>query len=262
MIYLAVGRLEIDWGKNHGFIDHSPLFQHTDLTQVPYYYVAEGSDGVEDEHGDYNFDLVAEHKVGLSKPLGEVIERINLLGNTLEYVKLEFEYLSHLNRFDTEMFSFDQLAEALATVNVNTISADYGHGESFGKFFRRHLYDKLDLGKIVSDEHYVKYSVGEAMENLSAYTVLQLLARNPSAKDLPITWQFADVESGGWAPRTEFVKPLDQSSRFLIVTEGSSDAGIIRHALKLLKPHLLDFFNFVDMNEGYPFSGTGNLFNL
>ncbi len=169
MIHLAVGRLEIDWGKNHGFIDHSPLFQHTDLTQVPYYYVAEGSDGVEDEHGDYNFDLVAEHKVGLSKPLGEVIERINLLGNTLEYVKLEFEYLSHLNRFDTEMFSFDQLAEALATVNVNTISADYGHGESFGKFFRRHLYDKLDLGKIVSDEHYVKYSVGEAMENLSAY---------------------------------------------------------------------------------------------
>jgi len=46
------------------------------------------------------------------------------------------------------------------------------------------------------------------------------------------------------------------------VTEGSSDAGIIRHALKLLKPHLLDFFNFVDMNEGYPFSGTGNLFNF
>lgn len=100
------------------------------------------------------------------------------------------------------------------------------------------------------------------MENLSTYTVLQLLARNPSAKDLPVTWQFADVEDGGWAHRTEFVRPLDQSNRFLIVTEGSSDAGIIRHALKLLKPYLLDFFDFVDMNEGYPFSGTGNLFNF
>ncbi|MFU0507427.1 hypothetical protein [Pseudaminobacter sp. NGMCC 1.201702] len=27
MIHLAVGRLEIDWGKNQGFRDHSALFQ-------------------------------------------------------------------------------------------------------------------------------------------------------------------------------------------------------------------------------------------
>jgi hypothetical protein len=262
MIHLSVGRLEIDWGKNHGFTDHSPLFQATDLAQVPYYYVAEGSEGVRDEHGDYDFDLVTEHKDGLSKPLWQVIERVNLLGHTMEYAKREFEYASHLNHFDMEKFSFDQLAEALATVDVNTIFADYGKGEDFGKFFRRHLYDKLGLAKIVGDEHYVRYYVGEGMENLSAYTVLQLLACNPSAKDLPVTWQFADVEDGGWAHRTEFVRPLDQSSCFLIVTEGSSDAGIIRHALKLLRPYLLDFFTFVDMNEGYPFSGTGNLFNF
>jgi hypothetical protein len=41
MIYLSVGRLEVDWGKNFGFTDHSPLFQCTDLAQVPYYYVDE-----------------------------------------------------------------------------------------------------------------------------------------------------------------------------------------------------------------------------
>lgn len=262
MIHLSVGRLEIDWGKNHGFTDHSPLFQSTDLAQVPYYYVAEGSEGVKDEHGDYDFDLVTEYKDGLSKPLWQVIERINLLGHTMEYARREFEYLSHLNHFNMGKFNFDQLAEALATVDVNTISADYGDGEDFGKFFRRYLYDKLGLAKIVGDESYVRYHVGEGMENLSAYTVLQLLARNPSAKGLPVTWQFADVEDGGWAHRTEFVRPLDQSNRFLIVTEGSSDAGIIRHALKLMRPHLLDFFDFVDMNAGYPFSGTGNLFNF
>jgi len=79
---------------------------------------------------------------------------------------------------------------------------------------------------------------------------------------LPVNWQFADVEHGGWARRGEFVKTLDQSNRFLIVTEGSSDAAIIKHALGLLKPHLSDFFDFVDMNEGYPFSGTGNLYNF
>src|SRR5205085_8384780 len=100
MIHLSVGRLEIDWGKNHGFTDHSPLFQPTDLTQVPYYYVAHGSEMVRDEYGDYEFDLVTEYKDGLSKPLLQVIERINLLGHTIEYAKREFEYLSHLNHFD------------------------------------------------------------------------------------------------------------------------------------------------------------------
>ncbi len=38
MISLAVGRLEIEWGKNNGFTDHSALFQAGDLTQIPYYY--------------------------------------------------------------------------------------------------------------------------------------------------------------------------------------------------------------------------------
>jgi hypothetical protein len=91
------------------------------------------------------------------------------------------------------------------------------------------------------------------------YTVLQLLALNPSAKTLPVCWQFKDVEDGGWAKHSSFVRPVDQSKRFLIVTEGSSDASVLKHALQILKPHIADFFDFVDMQEGYPFSGTGNL---
>ena len=66
-------------------------------------------------------------------------------------------------------------------------------------------------------------------------------------------WEFSDVEDGGWAKRSDFVKPVDQSSRFLIVTEGSSDAAIIGKAFRLLSPHIADFFDFVDMEEGYPF---------
>ena len=58
------------------------------------------------------------------------------------------------------------------------------------------------------------------------------------------------------------MRSVDQENRLLIVTEGSSDAKAIRHALNLLKPHVADFFDFVDMNEGYPFTGTGNLYNF
>ena len=62
--------------------------------------------------------------------------------------------------------------------------------------------------------------------------------------------------------REEFVRPLPQSDRFLIVTEGSSDGKILFHAIRLLRPEIADFFYFVDMEKGYPFTGTGNLLNF
>ena len=261
MIHLSVGRLEIDWGKNDAFADHSQLFQACDLARVPYYYVDEDQP-YKEGGGEHEHNLVTVMQDGLSKPLDRVMERIDLLGYSMNYARREFEYLSRLNDFDSNKFSFEQLAEALATVDVMSISADYGDGEDFGEFFRRYLFDRLGLEKIVDDPEYVRFDAGSGMENLSAYTILRLVAQNPLARGLPVSWHFADVEDGGWARRDEFMRSVDQENRFLIVTEGSSDAKVIRHALNLLKPHVADFFDFVDMNEGYPFTGTGNLYNF
>lgn len=259
MISLSVGRLEIDWGKNSFFHDHSQLFQPCDLAKVPYYYIDEG-DPYNEEKDEYN--LVAEMKDGLSKPLEQIIDRVNLLGYTMEYARREFEHVSRLSGIDTSEFSFDELAEALATVDVTAISADYGDGESSGKFFRRYLFDRIGLDRHVKDPEYVQSNAGEAMENLSACTVLRLVSQNPQAKSLPVSWHFADLEDEDWATRDQFIRAVYPQNRFLIVTEGSSDAEIIRHALNLLKPHIADFFDFVDMGEGYPFTGTGNLHNF
>jgi hypothetical protein len=80
-IHLSVGRLELDWGKNAGFTDHSPLFQVTDVTKVPYYYVDQ--DNPHKEGGEpYDYNLTVQYKKGLSKPLAQIIDRINLLGHT------------------------------------------------------------------------------------------------------------------------------------------------------------------------------------
>ena len=143
MIHLAVGRLEIDWGKNFGFKDHSVLYQATDLAKVPHYFVDERSD-----------DVITEYREGLSKPLSEVIERIELLGHTQAHSEKEFTFLSRLNQFDTYRFRFDQLRDALATIDVHTVSPDYGeNGEDFGKFFRREIFPRLGLSNFVDDSH-------------------------------------------------------------------------------------------------------------
>lgn len=259
MIHLAVGRLEIDWGKNISFRDHSVLYQNSDLSKVPYYYVDEND--ISNPSDD--IVIVTEYKDGLSKPLNEVIDRIKLLGYTDEICENEFNYLSKLNDFDENKFSYAQLKQCLVTVDVKNIHPDYGQGgEDFGKFFRREIFPKLNVSNFVEDAKYAEYYIGEGMENLSPYTILHLLSMNPSASNLNVDWAFNDVEENGWATRDYFIRPLSKSNKFLIVTEGSSDVAIIKKALKLLKPHIADFFDFVDMQNGYPFSGVGSLVNF
>ncbi|WKL56554.1 HEPN/Toprim-associated domain-containing protein [Asticcacaulis sp. ZE23SCel15] len=258
MIHLSVGRLEIDWGKNSGFSGHSSLFQKGDKGLVPYYYV----DEADRLNNDGGYNLVRVDREGLSKPLSRVVDRLKLLGCTDAWARQEFAYFTSLNESDTNAFTYEHLALALATCDVEDMSADYGDGEDFGKFFKRHLFDRLGLDGIVDDADHVRRSAAEAMENLSAYTVLHLLANNPRASQLPVTWQYADVLEGGWARPELFEGGPSANERFLIVTEGSSDATIIRHGLELLYPHLADFFQFIDMKEGYPFTGIGNLCNF
>lgn len=248
MIHLAVGRLELEWGKNNGFVDHSMLFQgETDVSDVPYYY-AKG------ENQDDGIDVVL--KEGLSRPLELVVERLKLLGHTESAAKAEYEDLSELNGFSLTDYPFELLKAALQDVDVMSMSANYGDGgEDLGKFFRREIAPRIGLDA-------ADYEFAQGMENLSSWSILLLLAANPKAHDLPVMWSYQDIEMGGWAPRSTFVRELDQHNKFLIVTEGSSDARIIRHALRLLNPNIADFFRFVDMEEGYPFSGTGNLFRF
>ncbi|MEY9148930.1 HEPN/Toprim-associated domain-containing protein [Bradyrhizobium elkanii] len=259
MISLAVGRLEIDWGKNNGFVDHSALFQTSDVAPVPYYYAGDETEG---KDGEPAWEVITEMKDGLSKPLSQVIDRITLLGHTRAVCEKEFAALAEFNGFDAASFTFDDLREALSTLDVTALSPNYGEGgEDFGKFFRREILPRLNLKQGGPDPMGLS-GVAQGMENLTSYTILHLLADNPTAQKLNVQWAFNDVEDGGWAKRDDFVRPLDQTNRFLLVTEGSSDAAILRKAFALLKPHIADFFDFVDMEEGYPFSGTGNVFRF
>ena len=261
-IRLSVGRLEVDWGRNFNFADHSQLFQPCDLAEVPYYWRT-GNHVYRDGEEDFEYEITTEMGEGLSKPIEHVVERLELLGYSMNYARREFEYVCRMTRVDTERFSFEQLAEALATVDVAAVSADYGDEGRYARFFRYVLFDKLGLEDLVDDPQYVQGDAGEGMENLSAYTLLRLVAENPSARNLPVIWHFADVEEDeGWPRREDIVRPVDLENRFLIVTEGSSDEKAIGHALNLLKPHVADFFYFVNMGEGYPFTGTGNLHNF
>lgn len=266
MIHLTLGRVELDRGKNGGFQDHCQLFRPCDLTTIPYFYAGGAQDaGFTDlplitSRNGHSYRLITEMKEGYSAPLSVVARRLLLLGHTDEYCRDEFEVLRAMG-YCNHLFEFDELKEMLATADVSAARFHNGLGsENFVDFFARYIAAPrgeattsrlLDIGRDDDD-----------LIGLSAYSIIRLLAANPTAQDIPITWQFADVADNGWAPRSSFVAPLRQSSRFLIVTEGSSDVYILKQALALLTPDLADFFDFVDMQENYPFTGTGNLYNF
>ena len=255
MIHLALGRLEVDWGKNNFFKDHGTLYQPDDLKDVPSYYAADDwPDG----------DPIVEMGKGFGKPLGQIIDRLELLGYTLQAVKHEYAELHALHGLKEQPLPFEDLREALAKVDVNQVSGNYGEDYDPGEFVAKEVLDRIGLptekhfGKFRSDH----WEVDMLLENFHPNSGLRLLAENPVNLNLDVNWDFSPLVESGWADREEFKAGPAPEQCFLVVTEGSSDAKIIEHALKLLRPHIADFFRFVDMEEGYPFSGTGNLFRF
>jgi 5S rRNA maturation endonuclease (ribonuclease M5) len=99
-------------------------------------------------------------------------------------------------------------------------------------------------------------------ENLDPYITLRLLAQNPRNLGRDVIWRFADDDNHDAKGNPPTYEPLQDSDRFLIVTEGSSDSSILSKSLPLVAPDVADFFYFVDMSQNYPITGTGNVFRF
>jgi hypothetical protein len=255
MINLALGRLEVDWGKNSVFTNHAALYQLSDIKQVPSYYA--GDDWP-------NGEPIIEYHEGLSKPLRHVVDRLELLGFTLKAVEEQYRELHVLHQMDEQPIPFQRLSTALKEVDVTQVNGNYGEDYDPGKFVRREILDRLALASEVDQtglrpDH---WEVDMLLENFSPYGALRLLAENPKNADLEVSWDYGPLVEAGWAQVESFKPSPAPDQCFLLVTEGSSDSKILAHALRMLRPHIADFFKFVDMEEGYPFSGTGNLFRF
>jgi hypothetical protein len=74
-----------------------------------------------------------------------------------------------------------------------------------------------------------------------------------------VVWQYGPLVEAGWANESDFTPGARRTQTFLIATEGSSDAYVLKHAFALLRPEIEDFFRFIDVSESHPFPGSGNL---
>lgn len=268
MITLGIGRMEIDWGKNNVFTDHSPLFKTSDIKQIPYYYV------------DNDGNPIIEMKEGYSRKLSQLNRRLDLLGYSMTKIRDIFEETKKsFEEYGRKInISFDEYYEVIKNIDISQIdtvkfASEYDEcGYDLGEYARRcvlvspQLRDRLVVEYYEDDDDFTfknpEYDISEFLENIDPYITLRILCENPKNFDQEVQWSFADVVENGWTSKEEIVKELPPEKRILIVTEGTSDSYIIKHTIDELYPDISDFFDFIDMNENYPFTGTGSLYNF
>lgn len=238
MVYLRCGHLEVECAKNYGG-DHRALFQSGDIATHPF----------ETDLGD-----ILPY-TSLSRPLGSIVPRLPLLGITAESVAEECVREMHEywdpHASEPEPPAPEEVIEMLSRIKAEELSYDESRPEGWWRIAPSAPLDES-----------MRTRVAAALDHAQAWGLLALIALTDGGLDLKVTWDVGEALLGGWIDDEWLQELLPTNRRFLIVGEGTSDTAIIRAALELLYPEVADFFYFVDMDKGYPFSGTGNVYRF
>lgn len=270
-ISLSFAGADLCSSKNDRGMDHGALFQQGDRVRrrcdrIDYaYHEEEGLDP-----GPLEMAFV--------RPLGEMVSRLEMLGFTLEHARVAYaervgtwlDWRKQMREWTDvrplEPLTFDEFVLLANRVPFAELDGTFaGRGRSAGRVTGRFAGETATFDRIPGGHDYeaTGYSEREyfssAVNLLHPWLMLRVLAENPINRGTDVVWQYGPLVEAGWASAGEFVGDARRTETFLVATEGSSDAHILRHALALLRPGVLDFFRFIDVSEGHPFPGRAQV---
>lgn len=192
--------------------------------------------------------------------LREILPRLELLGSTLSKIERRFSnpYITYDEPHDVP---FDEALMLVRNADLHSLPDFEGSEDNLGIFPDPYQQRLLDTTFQQSYVGLPGWDLSALLDRLSPYDALRVLAERPENLDLPVTWDFMDVVDSGYFERKDFTVGADGQG-YLLVTEGTSDTDIIRHAFGILRPQIADFFRYVDMERNHPFGGHGNLLNF
>lgn len=282
-ITLTVGDMTLTYNTTYIGVDHGMLFQKSDRKRR--------------RHSSINYEHYAKHpeldvsqsELCFSRTLRSMVTRLELLGHTLAAVRAEYDRVAahDLDQRADEAISeaespfddnsgatnsskslgFDEFVTFVRTHAVCNLSDDYeeGYDDRVGKaadgIWSDPAISRLPEGDPSRDRggYSERSQFGNSLGFLGPYSILRVLAENPSNLDLEVVWDYGNFVNAGWAKNDDFVAGARRTDTYLIATEGTSDTHIIKRAIALLRPDIEDFFRFIDLEDRHPFSGTGNL---
>lgn len=272
-IELSIGNVSLSYSKNSMGEDYGFLFQEGDLFRrktesINYDYY--------EEHPEEKEDL-AEAEELFARILSRILPRLEILGFTLEAARAEYQAViaeaveissySELEELKKEYLTFEEFCNLACRYPLSDLKSDYIEYETPNRdvISQGRFADEIDVFERIpwtdnSDLYWSETSFLSAKVCiLSTESMLQVFALNAANADVEVTWEFGPIVHAGWVQREVFQPGARQRQKFLIATEGASDARIIRRSLDVLRPDVADFFNFVDVDERHHFWGTGNL---
>lgn len=237
MISLSVGQIDIDYGKNEHFQNHAHLFQQGDRSVNEYDYV----------NNDGTHHTVAQE--ALRRPLSRVATRLELLGYTLPACE-EMLVAWLAEDEDGPAASIAAFRHALRSFEWHEQGEYIDFQEAIREAYALAPGANLPIGQLPSMIAWERL--------LDPYLVMRVLADMPEYADLPVCWNYADVKDGGYVDDSNF-DPCPPAARWMLVTEGTSDAFVLARSLTVNHPDIADFFDFIDMSTGNPFPGVGSI---
>jgi hypothetical protein len=273
-ISLDIGGLSISWAKNNR-TDHGELFQPGDLQRIRSEQI--NYDAVEEDDPD-----LEQSERGFARSLASTVPRLELLGHTLRSAQAEYElavatcheernsYGEDENKAPVDLMTFAEFRQFVSAIPLNDLNDTFVSGgrderkRAMGRFSDETFKARLPFYTCYSDNAWSERSYfGELVGFLHPYTLLRLLAENEANLEARLEWQYGPlVFMGGYAQESEFVAGARRRETYLIATEGSSDTHILKRAFQLLRSEIVDFFRFIDVRDGHPFSGSGSLVNF
>jgi hypothetical protein len=270
IISLDLDSLELVRSKNHRCVDHGALFQAKDRKL---YRTSTSVAPVSEEE-----EPLSVSDMAFVRPLKEVLPRLELLGYTLANAEAAYDrwvatWLEERDELADDLdlpmvtpLSFAEFRAFVVRHAVTELNDAYMRFESEDARLKGRFVAEADvIARIPADSDHSDLFWSERsyfaglISILDPYLMLRLLAENPTNRETGVIWQYGPLVESGWAKTEEFEPLARRTETFLIATEGSSDAHILKHALELLRPEVLDFFRFIDVTGRHPFAGTGNL---
>lgn len=201
---------------------------------------------------------------------------LNVMGHTITNAKSLFElnktgYLDNLKgekinendlRKVNESYTFDNWVKAVKKYSL-ILATDVWENDDY-KLLNQHrniknsICEKIVLESLPFDNNETFFSIDYlylCKKIGSIWDVFRVVLEAFKEEEL-ITLDYTDLFEGGWCDCVPAEKEYSVP-KTIILTEGSSDAGIISDVMKLLYPYMVKFYSFIDFST-YSVQGSTN----
>ena len=170
--------------------------------------------------------------------------------NYLDYLEDDFDDEVDSDNIERE-YTFENWARAVKKYSSILVSDIYENGDYISlekcRGENNSLCEKIVLDSLphCKDDTYFGIDFYYLDEEIgSPWDVFRIILEAFKSEDI-ITLDYTNLFEGGWCDEVPEEKEY-LVSKTVILTEGSTDARVISEAMKLLYPHMVKFYSFID----------------